>query len=254
MFGVAKQPATWDDDIVGRIHAHGFERFLWPDAPDWPSTVGDALVFRFGYFDCFAADKLERMLDWQAAGATMLNPTMFILDSKVIMAALQLRGLRQQLATHAPAALDTLDRCIPATLLVEPATVAQLRREQRDWVVKYAGYDRGNLAWGGRSLQAGMQRTSDEWARILDSCLELPWPVVAQRVVPTARIDIAYTHVDGTIDWMRQGATRLRSFMLRDDSPTPAVTIAGTHITVSSAAMQVSEGTDTVQAPVVFRN
>ena len=90
MFGIAEQPATWDDDIVGRIHAHGFERFLWPDAPDWPQTVGDALVFRFGYFDCFAADKLQRMLDWQAAGATMLNPTMFILDSKVIMAALQL--------------------------------------------------------------------------------------------------------------------------------------------------------------------
>ena len=45
-----------------------------------------------------------------------------------------------------------------------------------------------------------MQRSGDEWARILDSCLELPWPVVAQRVVPTARIDIAYTSADGTID------------------------------------------------------
>jgi len=137
--------------------------------------------------------------------------------------------------------------------LVEPATVAQLHREQRDWVVKYAGYDRGNLAWGGRSLQVGMQRTSDEWARRLDSCLALAWPVVAQRVMPTARIDIAYTKSDQTVAWLRQGATRLRSFMLRDDSAAPSVMIAGTHLTVSSAAMQVSEGTDTVQAPVVFR-
>jgi hypothetical protein len=53
---------------------------------------------------------------------------------------------------------------------------------------------------------------------------------------------------------MRQGATRLLSFMLRDDSHAPVVTVAGTHLTVSSAAMQVSEGTDTVQAPVVFRD
>ena len=184
----------------------------------------------------------------------MMNPTMFILDSKVIMATLQLPYLRQQIAAQAPAALATLDRCIPETLLVEPATVAQLRREQRDWVVKYAGYDRGNQAWGGRSLRVGMQRTGDEWARILDSCLELPWPVVAQRVAPTARIDIAYTRPAGNMAWMRQGATRLRSFMLRDSAAVAAVTVAGTHLTVSSAAMQVSEGTDTVQAPVVFRD
>jgi hypothetical protein len=254
MFGIAEQPARWDDDIVGRIHAHGFERFLWPDAPDWPPTVGDALVFRFGYFDCFAADKLQRLLDWQAAGATMLNPTMFILDSKAIMATLQLPYLRRQIAAHAPAALATLDRAIPETLLVRPTTVARLRREQHNWVVKYAGYDRGNQAWGGRSLQVGMQRTGDEWARILDSCLELPWPVVAQRVASTARIDIAYADSDGNLAWMRQGATRLRSFILRDGAAAPAVTVAGTHLTVSSAAMQVSEGTDTVQAPVVFRD
>jgi hypothetical protein len=179
---------------------------------------------------------------------------MFILDSKVIMAALQLPGLRAQIVAHNPGALDTLDRCIPATLLVEPANLAQLNRERRDWVVKYAGYDRGNLAWGGRSLRAGMQHTPGEWARILDRCLELPWPVVAQRVVPTARIDIAFSNTDGTQAWMRQGATRLRSFVLRDDSPLPAVMVAGTHLTVSSAAIQVSEGTDTVQVPIVFRD
>jgi len=258
MFGIPERPDAWDDDIVRRIHAHGFERYLRPAAPDWPATVGDALVFRFGYFDCFAVDKLQRLLDWQAAGATMLNPTMFILDSKAIMAAIQIPYVRRQIATRSPDALGTLDRCIPETIVVEPETVARLRSEQHDWVVKYAGYDRSNQAWGGRSLQVGAQRSRGEWGRILDTCLELPWPVVAQRLAPSARIDIAYAKAGGSIDWLRQGATRLRSFMLRDGSTEhingPDVSVAGTHLTVSSAAIQVSEGTNTVQAPVVFQD
>lgn len=257
MFGIPERPAGWDDDLLGRVRAHGFERYLWPDAPSWPATVGDALVFRFGYFDCFAPDRLARLLEWQAAGATMLNPTVFYLDSKAAMAALQLAHVRQQIAARSPDALVMLDRCIPETLVVAPWSVARLRREQPDWVVKYAGYDSGNQAWGGRSLQVGARQTPDEWARILDMCLELPWPVVAQRLAPSARVDIAYAKPDGSIDWMRQGATRLRSFMLRDDSAElanrPAVSVAGTHLTVSSAAVQVSEGVDTVQAPVVFQ-
>src|SRR5262249_52015512 len=187
MFGIPKQPAAWDGEIVGRIARHGFERFLWPDAPDWPATVGDAVVFRFGYFDCFTADRLQRLLDWQAAGATMMNPTMFILDSKVIMAALQIAYVRQQIAAHSPHTLDVLDRCIPETCIVMPEVTAQLRREQQDWVVKFAGYDRDNQAWCGRSLRVGAYHSRVEWAHILDRCLELPWPVVAQRVMPSAR-------------------------------------------------------------------
>jgi hypothetical protein len=77
---------------------------------------------------------------------------------------------------------------------------------------------------------------------------------VAQHVVPTARVDIAYTNGAGDIAWLRQGATRLRSFLLRGASGAPAVLAVGTHLTVSSAAMLVSEGTDAVQAPVVFRD
>jgi hypothetical protein len=257
MFGIPARPAGWDDDLLGRIRAHGFERYLWPDAPSWPATVGDALVFRFGYFDCFATERLARMLDWQAAGATMLNPTVFYLDSKAVMAALQIAYIRQQIAARSPGALATLDRCIPETIVIEPEAIARLRREQYDWVIKYAGYDSGNQAWGGRSLQVGARRTPDEWARILDVCLELPWPVVAQRLAPSARVDIAYTKADGSIDWMRQGATRLRSFMLRhasaEQTDGQGISVAGTHLTVSSAAIQVSEGTDTVQAPVVFQ-
>jgi hypothetical protein len=268
MFGVRELPANWDADVARRIRDHGFEPFLWPDAASWPDEVGDAVVFRFGYFDCFATDQLDRLLRWQAGGATFLNPTMFILDSKVVMAALGLPAVRQRIADGAPDALAALDDCIPETLLVQPPTIAQLRREQYEWVVKYAGFDRGNQAWGGRSLQVGALHTPDSWAHILHTSLDLPWPVVAQRFTPTTRIDIAYLDGQDTPRWMRQGATRLRAFMLRGEQLLPLshaaergpggegrdrISVCGVHLTVSGGAVQVSESTDAVQAPVVFR-
>jgi hypothetical protein len=269
MFGVRELPAAWDVDLARRVRDHGFEPYLWPDAAGWPDAVGDAVVFRFGYFDCFAAERLQTMLRWQAAGATFLNPTQFILDSKVVMAALGLPAVRRRIAARDPAALATLDDCIPETLLVEPQAIARLRREQPQWVVKYAGFDRGNQAWGGRSLQVGAQHAPDAWARILHGSLELPWPVVAQRFAPTARLDIAYLDGQDAPRWMRQGVTRLRVFMLRDAGNLPLspawergpggegpshITVCGAHLTVSGGAVQVSESTDAVQAPVVFRD
>jgi hypothetical protein len=249
MFGISELPARWHADVMRRIQEHGFAPLLFPDDGGWPDQVGDALIFRFGYFDCFRAEQLQRLLVWQAGGATFLNPTRFFLDSKVVLAALQLPAVRQQIAGRAPNALATLDDCIPETLLVRPEISAQLRREQPDWVLKYAGYDGGDQAWGGRSLRVGRLHTPDDWAGILESCLALAWPVVAQRLVPTARIDIAYLDTGDQTQWMRQGATRLRSFMLRDS----AAVVCGSHLTVSGGAMQVSEGTDAVQAPIIFR-
>ncbi|MFL5807250.1 MAG: hypothetical protein ACJ8CR_36660 [Roseiflexaceae bacterium] len=249
IFGIDERPAVWHVDILRRIHDHGFEAFLWPDAPDWPDNVGDAVVFRFGYFDCFTADKLQQMLSWQAGGATFLNPAQFILDSKAVLAALQLPAVRQDLAAGDASILDTLDRCIPETLVIQPQIIPQLRQERPGWVVKYAGYDRGNQAWGGRSLQIGALHSPETWDRLLQIFLELPWPCVAQRVVPTARLDIAYMDERDILHWMRQGATRLRSFMLRDHG-----LVCGTHLTVASAAPHVSESTAAVQAPVVFQD
>jgi hypothetical protein len=284
MFGVRERPAEWDVDIARRIRENGFEPYLWPAAARWPDSVGGAVVFRFGYFDCFSAELLQRLLRWQAAGATFLNPTQFILDSKAVMAALGLPAVRERIAELQPDALATLDDCIPETLLLEPEVVARLRGEQPEWVVKYAGFDRGDQAWGGRSLQVGALHTPDAWAQILQNSLELPWPVVAQRFTPTARLDIAYFDSLDTPRWMRQGATRLRAFMLRDDRNLPLspaserlrsepnlplspawergsggegswnVTACGAHLTVSGGAVQVSESTDAVQAPVVFRD
>jgi hypothetical protein len=249
IFGVDALPARWHADVLGRIRAHGFERFVWPDAPEWPADVGDAVVFRFGYFDCFAPERLQRLLQWQARGATPLNPTSFILDSKVILAALRLPAVRRLIAADE---LAVLDRCIPETILLDPGAVERVRDERDAWVVKYAGYDRGNQAWGGRSLRIGALCAAEEWAGILHTCAELPWPVVAQRAVPTARVDIDYLDAHELPQTMRGGATRLRSFMLRADTERDAVMVGGTHLTVAGGTLQVSEGTAAVQAPVRF--
>jgi hypothetical protein len=248
LFGIKTRPPGWTDDLRGRIQAHDFESFIWPNDDNWPETVGDAVVFRFGYFDCFAPAKLQYFIRWQDQGATLLNPAMFILDSKVIMAALNLPLVRERLAN----ALPVLDSCIPETVLLQETSLSRLIKEKDAWVVKYAGFDGGNQAWGGRSLQLGTQHSLDSWQQVLHQCLDLPWPVVAQRIVPSAQIDMAYLDARGEMQLMHQGTTRLRTFFLRDNE-TEAIA-CGSHLTVSGGTSQVSEATDAVQAPVIFRD
>ncbi|MFN8505398.1 hypothetical protein [Kouleothrix sp.] len=251
MFGIPTQPERWDDDVLARIERHGFGPFVW-HADAWPADVGDARVFRFGYCDCFSASQLARMRQWQARGAAFINPPAFFLDSKAVMAALGLPAVREALAERSPAALPALRRGIPETLLVQPETLPRLRAERPAWVLKYAGFDRGNLAWGGRSLQLGLHHDDATWARLLSEALSLGWPVVAQRLAPTARLDIQYLDRDGRSGWLRAGGTRLRSFLLRDPADPAAALACGTHLTVASGA-GVSESTAAVQAPVLFR-
>jgi hypothetical protein len=251
MFGIKAKPPGWNDDLRGRIRAHGLESFLWPDDTRWPESVGNSVVFRFGYFDCFTPDKLNYFLRWQAQGATLLNPAMFILDSKAIMAALNLPIVQERIAALNPAAGPVLTRCLPETLLLQPDTLPRLMAEQTAWLVKYAGFDGGNQSWGGRSLQVGCQHPADEWRKILEQAVALPWPVVAQRLTPSVQVDIGYRNAKGKAQVMRQGVTRLRTFFLRDESD---VLACGSHLTVSGGTMQVSEATDSVQAPVIFRD
>jgi hypothetical protein len=254
MFGIRQRTDNWDDNVIERIRAQGLAEFLLPDAPDWPQEVGAALLFRFGYFDCFTQAQLARMREWQARGAAFLNSISFIFDSKAILAGLQLPAVRERIEANAPGGLSTLDRCIPETVLVEPGTLARLKAEREQWVIKYAGFDRGNQAWGGRSLRIGAQHSPSDWAAALAACLDFTWPVVAQRAVPTAHVDIEYFDANSTPHWMRHGATRLRSFFLRDiTAPGDRRTlVCGTHLTVSGGTLQVSESTDAVQAPVIF--
>jgi hypothetical protein len=248
IFGVNELPARWNTDLPGRIRAHDFMSFLYQDAPEWPAEVGDALVFRFGYCECFAPMQLERMRQWRAHGAVFLNPATFYLDSKAVLAAARLPAVRAAIGD--PALLRALDGCIPETLLLTPDTIDQLRLEQSDWVVKYAGFDQGNQAWGGRSLRIGALSSPKAWNAFLSEVLALPWPVVAQRAVATAQIDIDYVDAEENVRQLRQGTTRLRSFFVRDEHD--QVAVCGSHLTVSGGTLQVSESTDSVQAPVVF--
>ena len=119
--------------------------------------------------------------------------------------------------------------------------------EREQWVIKYAGFDGDNRAWGGRSVRFGGDGDLDAWRTSLCEALKFPWPVVAQRLVPSARADLDYYDARGAVGRLTGGHTRLRAFLLRDAGN---VLAAGSHLTVSAQAA-VSEGTDAVQAPVV---
>ena len=94
----------------------------------------------------------------------------------------------------------------------------------------------------------------DRW-RVKAASLRLlagmPWPVVAQRNAPTALLDCAYIDGQGEPGLLRDGVTRLRSFLLRDRAGAAAIA-CGSHLTLT-ASRQVSESTEAVQRPVVFK-
>jgi hypothetical protein len=249
IFGVSHLPPGWDADIPARLARHGLAAHLAPDA-DWPESVGDAVVFRFGYFNCFTPARLELMGQWERGGATFLNPTSFIYESKATLAALQLPAVRARVAALQPDALATLDRCIPETHLLHEGIVARLLAEREGWVLKYAGFDQSEEAWGGRSLRVGAQLSPEAWASAVRDYLARPWPSVAQRAVPSARINIDYLDRAGGRHTLTDGNTRLRAFLLKTRV---GAEVLGAHLTVSAGGGGVSEATDAVQAPCVIR-
>lgn len=253
LFGIPYKPRDWNDDVIGRVRNHDLEQFMWPGDDDWPPDIGDAVAFRFGYFDCFSTARLRYFRQWQQRGAKFLNPTIFFLENKAMMAALDLPEIRQQLDETT---LAVLEGCLPKTILLTGESLNRILDEKDDWVVKFAAYDGGNQAWGGRSLEIGHQYTSDSWRKVLEGYLALPWPIVAQRAVPTARINLHYLDARDRIRLLPDGHTRLRVFFLRDEPSSTyssCRTIAcGSHITVSEGKAGVSEGLNAVQAPIVF--
>jgi hypothetical protein len=252
LFGVISLPTHWNDDVLGRIQQHGLQPFLWPDDHHWPEVLTNTVVFRFGYFDCFEPARLAHFVRWQANGVTLLNPTSYFLESKVLMATLGLPVVQQHIQQANSAALAILRRALPETCLLTSATLPRLMAEQAQWVVKFAGYDNNNQAWGGRSLQIGEHHSPAAWRQHLLQSLELPWPVVAQRLTPSLQVDIEYIDEAGQRRWLPRGTTRLRSFFLREPNQQNGVLVGGSHLTVVAGSSNVAEGTTAVQAPVVF--
>ncbi len=181
LFGVPVRPPTWDTDLDARLDRHGL-RVFWRD--EWPAAVGDGVIFRFGYLENFSADTLARLWHWATAGAPFLNPLAFPLDSKVLLCALQMPSVRARLDS---ATLQTLDAVIPETHLLTSDQIARFAAERTDWLIKYAGFDGGNAAWGGRSVEIGREQTPAQWHERLHQAAALPWPVVAQRMVESVR-------------------------------------------------------------------
>jgi hypothetical protein len=247
------KPRGWNDDIISRIHQHGLQSFAWPDDAVWPAGVADSVIFRFGYFDNFSAEKLQHFIKWEQQGVKFLNPLSFFLENKAVMAALSLPDVRQHLDEFS---LSVLDRCIPETILLAQGNRDRLLDEREEWVVKYAAYDGGDQAWGGRSLEIGAWHSFKSWQAVLSHYLSLPWPTVAQRATPTARIDLCYYDQEGNKQQLHDGHTRLRTFFLRDslkaDPFLSRTTSCGSHITVVAGDGLVSEGMNAIQAPVVF--
>lgn len=260
MFGVAVKPREWDDDLISRLRARGVLQF---STDEWPAQAGDAVIFRFGYLSDFAPEALAHLQRWAHSGATFLNPPTFFWESKAVMAALGLASVRAALSRGV---LTVLDHHFPETQILQSSDLQSLTQSKDHWVLKFAGFDSGQQAWGGRSLQIGAQHSDASWRRVIEQYDDLPFPVVAQRLTPTAQVDIEFVDASGAVQTLRNGFTRLRTFLLRGGPPSPAravralergsggeVATVGSHLTLSGGSMQVSESTDSVQAPVIFR-
>lgn len=248
LFGVPARPAGWDTDVITRLRRHALEPYLWPG--DWPETVGNAVVFRFGYLDCFAPEVIDSFATWQMAGATFLNPPIAYLESKSVLAAVHLPAVRARLTTINPDFPVILGRCLPETHLLTPEAIPMLLAEQETWLIKYAGFDGDNMAWGGRSLQCGQDHSPPTWEKIVHTAAELPWPVVAQHLAPSAQLDVTYYDESGEERFLQGATTRLRSFLMRDANG--RVDALGTHLTAAAGGMAVAESVAAVQTPIRF--
>ena len=232
--------------MTGHIARHQLEPFV-QDA--WPDHVEDAVIFRFGYVEHFTAAQHQLFKRWQAQGATFLNPFSFHLDSKVLLEGVHTPAIRQRLAVDT---LTILERCVPETWLLTAERVDQLVTEKDDWLIKFAGFDQTNTAWGGRSVRFGRDFSAETWRTLLQNALALNWPTVAQRLAVSQQVSLEYYQPDGSIATQDNGFTRLRTFFLRNGITDPNPIHCGSHITINKG-MNVSEASpDAIQTPVQF--
>lgn len=249
IFGISREPAGWNVNLRVRLIESDLLRFLWPHDEAWPDTPQNVLIFRFGYLETFDDAHRARLAQWQADGVPFLNPVSFVHESKVVLAALWLPAVQRWIGERDAGALEILNSALPHTLLLTPTIARAVAATREHMVIKWAGFDGGNRAWGGRSLAVGAEHSDGEWEALLHHALSLPFPVVAQRLTPSLRVSIPYLSAQGAPAVLEDGATRLRCFVQRDES---GVSACGTHITVTNARVCVSEASDAVQAPVRF--
>lgn len=243
----------WNPNFLERLSQRGFREFVG-GARELPEDVGRAVVYRFGYFDNFDRKIIERMIEWQRAGASIVNPLQFCLESKALMAARSHPAVRAWIQARDERALTVLDQCLAETHLLGAGFSAlnALQHDQQHLLTKFAAWDGNNQSWGSRSLCVGSQESGDAWRKSLETRMQLPHPVVAQHVIVSALFDAAYVEGNNTIVEALQGArTRLTPFFVRVGGE---AVHAGSTLTLRAGTFRIHGATDAVEGPVVFAN
>ena len=243
--------ARWNRDVLGRMERLGLAGIVSGVSPEnLPRAVGNAVVFRFGYFDNFDHAVLDALRRWEQQGATIINPTCFYLENKALLAACQLESVRAGIRERGPELLDALDQGIARTwLLADPDQLDGFITRQKDLVTKYGAWDGQNQSWGSRSLLAGYQTSRRKWERTLEERLRLRHPVVAQRAITSARFDVPWVTREDTVALLTDARVRLTPFFLRDERGT--IHDLGATVTLRQT-FRVHGADDAVEAPVVF--
>ncbi|HBF66879.1 MAG TPA: hypothetical protein DDW36_00445 [Candidatus Magasanikbacteria bacterium] len=248
---------AWNTDFLGRIAATGFDSFVeGMSLDDLPRDVGNAVVFRFGYFDNFTRAELELMLAWQQAGATIMNALQFYTESKVLMAAVNIPAVRAWIRARDPSALAVLNDpergfLAHTTLLREGPELQTLVDDQLLRLTKFAAWDGDNQCWGARSLAVGAQASQTQWAQQLHERARLPHPVVGQHCIRSAQFLVPYVDEHGVLRILGEARTRVTPFLLRNG--TGEARLAGDPmITLRAGSFRIHGASDAVEMPLTF--
>lgn len=245
--------ATWRTDFLTRLQELGFGDIV-TGTSDLSSDVGNAVVFRFGYFDNFAPETLQRMAQWESQGAIVINPLQFPLENKGLLAAIGLEGVKQEILglPNGGAILDVLQRCVAETRLVHPdfTDISELERDQAYWLTKFGAWDGNNQSWGSRSLAVGTQLTRDQWRANLRDVIAMPHPVVAQHVIASAAWRVGYSNGNGSSGVVENARIRLTPFFLRRMDG--QVVHCGSTATFRANTLRIHGASDAVEMPVIY--
>lgn len=243
---------TWNADIMVRLERLGAHAFV-DGVTDLPRDMGNAVVYRFGYFDNYDDATFAVLKEWEDRGATVVNPRQFCLESKVLLATPWLPAVERWIASRSEETLCLLQRSIAETRLLSRdfMDVDEILRDQSFWVTKYAAWDGGNESWGARSVLCGEDMTGVTWQESVSSRLTLPFPVVAQHFIRSVRLDVPYVDENDRVQIRRRCATRLTPFLLRGSG---GAVHAGSAITLRANTNKVHGATDAIETPVVFRD